>query len=182
MKVWQRILLAGVIALLIPEDAKAQRWPLSFEPSGGRAWASYRGEEYRYNGNVAGDLLLAYAFGRAEKGRPVLAISHGFQSPWATDLLCILKPDGSCVPSFPTITMTGLLFGYESGTGNLRVVAGPTDIYLGNSSLAWQARANVFMPLISHMSVGLTARAAHLPRYQGRSFNLLSTGLVVRIR
>ncbi|CAN5678609.1 hypothetical protein BH23GEM6_BH23GEM6_10860 [soil metagenome] len=74
------------------------------------------------------DLVLGYSLKEVPGGRFIGGLALGVQGAIASDLSCLVLPDGGCAPDFPTFLSAGALLGVQRELWNgvaVRVLAGP---------------------------------------------------------
>lgn len=170
------------LSLVAPGAVHGQgAWPVSLEASLGRGSGSTSGEYRSNDAGLVGDLLAAVDIVPIPAGRLVYAMSIGVQGTGAVTSNCIPASGGGCVPGFPEFTLIGALGGWETSNRVLRLLAGPTYVAT-DGAFGWQARASVFLPPLSHVSLGLLLRGAIIPDYDGATFRLIAGGITLRLR
>jgi hypothetical protein len=104
--------------------------------------------------------------------------------PYASNDMCVLGPDGSCLPSHAGFAFVGLLAGWESRGARLRALAGPAFAISGgpHPALALQSRIETAFPIVRHVALIGSLRAALVPSYERALYSLVSAGLGVRLR
>lgn len=96
------------------------------------------------------------------------------------DLLCLLSPDGRCIPQYPGFGAVGMVGGYQwrrSSALRLRVLGGPgyyTAYFDQNSttshSVGVGGRTDVGVRLFGPVSATLAVRGAWIPNIRGQSY------------
>jgi hypothetical protein len=180
-----RVLIASACAvlLLVPYPAWCQTpWPVSLELGLGRGSGHTSGVYLANGGGLTADAVLASRVHDQSSGGLVVAVGVGIQGAGPYDGVCLLKPEGGCIASFPEFTMASALLGWETSNTVLRLLAGPGYVVSGDGGLALQGRVNLVLPLVSRLGIGASVRGALVPKYDGESFTLVSGQLLLRIR
>jgi len=89
---------------------------------------SGQGGTYANREGATFDLVLGYSLQERAVGQLVGGMTLGVQSAIASDLSCLILPDGGCAPDFPTVLSGGLLLGVQRDLWqgmSARVFTGP---------------------------------------------------------
>jgi hypothetical protein len=144
---------------------------------GGHGW---RGGERVERGLIAADLLAAIRLA-GDTGQGFL-VGFEVSRDWQMngDLLCLVRPDGGCIPQYPGFDALNVLGGHQwqwVHALRVRVFGGPgyyTAYFDHNSttnhSLGVGARTDVAVYLYRPLSATVTARGAWVPRIRGQSY------------
>jgi hypothetical protein len=150
-------------------------------PGGGRTNGNYVEREVQA---AALDVTLAVRPHREARGGFLAGLNWGVQGPTGgEDLICILRPDGTCKEHFPTFNFIGGLAGWESERGVIRLTGGPAYARIDDDAgaLALQARAELAAPVFPHVGAVASLRGTHLPNAAGSHFSFFAVGFGVRI-
>jgi hypothetical protein len=182
------VLAVGLGAPVLAQDRPAVP-PVSVEVSLGAGVG--RGGTFRDRVGVALDATLGWRVRPTADGALVLALSGAVQgSPAAVDI-CLLTPDGTCVPAYPFFYSVGLTGGREWAlrqNASDRFLAGPAYYGAGNRhgagsrAFGLQGRVDVATPPLWRVALLGSFRGAVLPSYGGDAHVLAAAGLGVRVR
>lgn len=174
-----------MLAVALPAFAGAQ-WPVTVEVTAGIGRGHTSGEYRSNRTGVTGEVLVGAALQPLGSGRWTLATTLGVQGSGPLDASCIPRPDGSCVPGFPDFELASILAGWETGSGQLRILTGPAAARghgdWRNVRVAWLSRLDVATRARRHLALIGSLRSALVPAYRGDRFLLASLGLGVRLR
>ena len=140
---------------------------------------------YRDNrSGVTLDAILAARVRTLRRGALVAGVNVSVQGSGAYDTICLLAPDGGCIPEFPSFEIVGALVGWQDRNAFVRVTTGAAYVQAGweDWSVAWQGRADLALPVTSHVAAVASLRSTLVPNYpRGDSFQLFAFGLGVRV-
>jgi len=93
------------------------------------------------------------------------------------------------MPDYPQFTSVGILVGWTSAAGRVRVLGGVASVHAVHDDPADKPDYTVGVPLRvegviakwQHLAAVASLRVTVLPRYRSNAYSLLSTGLGVRI-
>jgi hypothetical protein len=139
----------------------------------GQGWTDAKGLGGDYA--VFADALIGLGIGSW-----FVAATAGIQGGGDYKTICILRPDGSCLPPHPDAKELALVVGVETMNRSARLLAGPT--YATEGTLGLQVRADAFLPVDWRLSPMTGARYSVLPGFNGGTLHLLKIGLGIRIR
>lgn len=166
-------------------SATAQRpWPVWFEANLGLGLGATSAQYRDNNVGISADALLGFQVHKLSHGAVVTALAVGVQSGGPVTDVCILKPDGSCVPSWPGFQIFSLLAGWETSTSAVRVMAGPAYVRVDYDPVpvAASARFDAAFALASHFSFTTSVRAVLLRSDNSDAFQLFAIGIGFRVR
>lgn len=132
---------------------------------------------------MTADLLVAVRSPPALVHGLTTAVSIGVQGTGPVTDVCLIGPDGTCVPRFPQFTLVSILAGWETDTfTTVRILTGPAYAHADEGAFAWQGRVDLTIPVLWRLSLALAGRAAFVPNYRGDSFRLGSVEMGLRFR
>ena len=177
------VLCLTVVVLISPSASQAQRSnPISLEANIG---ASYGGSSGAFgpSGGFSGDALVGYRIPTNAPGPFVLGISGSGQAPGVHAVSCDVVPGGSCTNSFPTFWIFSALAGWETESGNARILVGPAVAISSSHRVgAGQLRLELARPVSTRASFLVSGRFAYIPQYRGDVFRLAALGVGFRLR
>jgi hypothetical protein len=144
---------------------------------GGHGW---RGGERVERGLIAADLLVTIRLGGDTRQGFLVGLEASRDWQMNGDLLCLVRPDGGCIPQYPGFDAVSVVGGHqwrlEPGL-RVRVLGGPGyyTAYFDhnitkNHSLGVGARTDVAVRLYRPVSATVAARGAWIPRIRGQSY------------
>ena len=88
------------------------------------------------------------------------------------------------MPPHPEFAFLGYLVGWESPSARIRVLGGPAYALARweHPAFALQSRVDVALPIIRHLALIGSLRAAVVPNYGHASYKVLSAGIGLRVR
>jgi hypothetical protein len=144
---------------------------------GGHGW---RGGERVERGLIAADLLAAIQLGGDTRQGFLVGFEVSRDWQMNGDLLCLVRPDGGCLPQYPGFDALNVVGGHQwqwLPALRVRVLGGPgyyTAYFDHNSttshSLGVGARTDVAVHLYRPVSATIAARGAWVPRIRGQSY------------
>ena len=144
---------------------------------GGHGW---RGGERVERGLIATDLLVAIGLAGDARQGLVVGFEASRDLQISGDLLCLARPDGTCIPQYPGFGGLTVVAGYEWGRSRefaVRVLGGP-GYYTAHldhnsatiNSIGFGARTDLSVRLYGPASGTLAARGAWVPHVRGQSY------------
>lgn len=178
--------LALACAAALPPDAAAQRrFGPSVEASLGISAGG--GGTYYHRTGGAMDAVVAIPVAGTRDRTWVAGVTGTANGPVAVDDVCLVGPNDTCVPDYPTFVSLGVLAGVQSRLGrgfSSRVLAGPAYYQAvdGGDTFGLQGRVDVAKPLVFRTALVASVRGAVLPRYEGETLRFAAFGLGLRIQ
>jgi hypothetical protein len=165
-----------------------ERTPASLEASAGVGFG--RGGTFRDRTAIALDATLGWRIGETASGAMVLALSGGVQGNSGATDICVIAPDGGCVPAYPLFYSLGAAAGWEWARGrgaSARVLAGPAYYRAvrrdgGGGTVGLQGRVDLATPALWRVALVGSLRGAVLPSLRGDAHTLGTAGLGVRVQ
>ena len=178
-----RVVIGTVLLAICTLPAAAQRrTPVSVEFNVGAGFGSSSSAAYGPSRAVSADLLLGYRLRASASSGLVLALSGSTQAS-GVHVVCDIVPGGSCTRNFPNFWIASGLVGWETGNGQVRILAGPALALSGSEQAgAAQARLELAKPLAGRWSLLASGRLAYLPEHGGDAFTLGAVGIGLRVR
>lgn len=147
------------------------------------------GPEVVSRGSIAADALLAMRRATGRSSGLLTGISVGLQGPPPSGDKCVLNQTGQCLPSYPLFTSIGVLAGWASAAGSVRVLGGIASVQVEKDNGADRRDYTVGLPVrvesvlarFSHLAAVASVRVTVLPRYRGNAYALLASGVGFRI-
>lgn len=100
----------------------------------------------------------------------------------AHNAMCVVRPEGGCVPHYPDFAFHSAVVGWENARATARLSTGPVYARAEAGAWGWVARWDGAVPLFLHVSITASLRGYVIPDYRGDSFQLFGFGLGGRIR
>jgi hypothetical protein len=172
-----------LVSIVAPSGAQsAARVSVTVTGGPGTGWTN--GEYRGGRSAVAVDVLLGARFGREAGGHVIAGMEGGIHGAAAQTADCVIGTSGECIPGFPEFTTLGILAGWESAGGRLRLMAGPTLALPSGSdaTLGLQSRLDLAGRLIWRLAGVASVKSQIIPSYRGHAVGLLSAGLGIRVQ
>jgi len=133
------------------------------------------------------DLVLGYRLGDSSLGNLIGGLTFGAQGAIATDLSCLILPDGGCAPNFPTLLSGGAFVGVRRDLGGVvsaRALAGPAYHFSLDAAGAPGLQGSLDFSAPARHPIAVTAmlRQAALFGYRGETLTITSFGLGFRFQ
>lgn len=173
-------------SLLTNEAAAQSNMPVTAEATVG--FRVGHGGSYDSRGGVALDLTSTYRLRETRVGTLIAGATLGIQTPaLATDLSCLVLPDGGCAPDFPGMISVSALAGVQRGstrTAAARLLLGPTyhQTWEDGGGIGLQGRVDVWTPTWNRTSVVAGLRHTLLPSIRGEAVGITSFGVGLRVQ
>jgi hypothetical protein len=113
-------------------------------------------------------------------GSFVVGAGAAIQPAGNYDLVCVVRPDGSCVPRPDNAGELAMLVGREVADGSVRLLAGLTYATVG--TLGAQLRVDAFLPVDGRVTPMAGLQYSALPGFNDGTLHLLKLGVGLRIR
>jgi len=178
-----------VVALTFPLRASAQ-WvrPLSLDMNVGRGYL-LGGPEVVSRASIVLDGLLTMRLAKDGRSGLLAGMSAGWQGPPPGGDRCVLDQAGQCLHDYPQFTSVGVLAGWTSAAGRVRVLGGVASVRADKKDYPDRYDYTVGLPLrvdcavaqFSHLAVVASLRGTVLPRYRGSAYTLFASGVGFRI-
>lgn len=178
----------ALVSILLPtrETAAQSHLPVSAEATVGIRLG--HGGSYDNRGGAALDLAITYRIRELAAGTLVAGAALGIETAaLATDLDCLMLPDGGCAPDFPGLFSVAAIAGVQRGsarTASARLLLGPTyhQPWEGRGGVGLHGRVDVSTPPWRHTAVVGSLRHTLLPDFRGEAVGITSLGLGLRIQ
>ncbi|HEY5492294.1 MAG TPA: hypothetical protein VIK25_13975 [Gemmatimonadaceae bacterium] len=178
-----------VVALTFPLRATAQlarRFSLDMNVGPGYLLG---GPEVLSRASIVLDGLLTMRLAKDGRSGLLAGMSVGWQGPPPSGDICRLGQDRQCLDDYPQFSTVGVLAGWTSAAGRVRVLGGVASVRADKKDYADRYDYTVGLPVrvdcavakFSHLAVVASLRGTVLPRYRGNAYTLLASGLGFRI-
>ncbi len=136
----------------------------------------------RFHGDASGLSLDALVSTRdaVNQNARILALALGLQATGPRTAVCFDDGNGGCIPGYPEVYSVSALIGWQSDSGVIRLLAGPSLAYLDNSAVGAHIRLDVTMPVTERFAFVSYARAQSYAVSGASPYNLLGVGLGIR--
>ena len=178
-------LLTVIAALSASEPAYAQRAPAWSFGVGAGAGGSFTGTSVKdgpWAAMPAVDLTLMF---RPRPSHNAFVFGLNATGIWIypSNDMCVIAPDGGCLPGHALFSFGGVLAGWESRGSRLRVVGGPAFAVADgpHPALGLQARVEGALPIVRHLSFAGSLRGGLVPNYEGATYSLVGAGIGLRL-
>ena len=140
--------------------------------------------------SIALDGLLTVRLPKVGNSGLLAGMSVSWQGPPPSGDKCVPdRPFGQCLQNYPQFTTVGVLAGWTSAAGRVRVLGGVASVRADKEDYADRYDYTVGLPVrvdcavakFSHLAVVASLRGTVLPRYRGNAYTLLASGLGFRI-
>ncbi len=179
-----------VIALTLQLRATAQMArPLSLDMNVGLGYL-LGGPEVLTRASIVLDGLLTMRLATNARSGLLAGISLGWQGPPPSGDKCVRdQPVGPCLQNYPQFTSVGVLTGWTSAAGRVRVLGGVASVRADQKNyparhdytIGFPVRVESVLAKFSHLAAVASLRGTVLPRYRGSANTLLASGVGFRI-
>jgi len=178
-----------VVALTFPLRANAQSArAVAIEMNVGPGYL-FGGPEVLSRASIVLDGLLTMRLAKNGSSGLLAGISVGWQGPPPSGDRCVLDQAGRCLHDYPQFSTVGVLAGWTSAAGRVRVLGGFASVRADTKDYPDRYDYTVGLPVrvdcavakFSHLAVVASLRGTVLPRYRGNAYTLLASGLGFRI-
>jgi hypothetical protein len=178
-----------VMALTLPCIATAQsaRHP-SLDMNVGPGYL-LGGPEVLSRGSFGADGLLTMRLAKDGNSGLLAGISVSWQAPPPSGDICRPGQATQCLHDYPQFTTVGVLAGWTSAAGRVRVLGGVASVRAQpeeqwakpDYTMGFPVRVESVLAKFPHLAVVASLRGTVLPRYRGNAYTLLASGLGFRI-
>ena len=181
-----------VVALTFPLRATAQlARRLSLDMNVGPGYL-LGGPEVLSRASFGADGLLTMRLAKDGSSGLLAGMSLSWQGPPPSGDSCKRdQPYGPCLQDYPQFSTVGVLAGWTSAAGRVRVLGGVASVKAKKDytdyadrydyTVGLPVRLDCAVAKFSHLAVVASLRGTVLPRYRGNAYTLLASGLGFRI-
>lgn len=176
-----------VVGLAVPYCATAQR-ALSLDVNVGPGYLA-GGPDVLSRASMVADGLLTVQPTPGRRSGLLAGMSASWQGPLPSGDKCVLDHAGHCLPDFPHFSSVGVVVGWSSAAGRVRVLGGVASVLATHDDYSPTSDYTIGLPVrlegvlakASHLAIVASLRVTLLPRYRGDSYALLASGLGFRL-
>lgn len=162
-----------------PLMAQTSSHRFSVDLSAGVGYGS-GGDERTDRTGVATEIFAAWRSAADMQASGIIGIDAAWQWQFASDAICIVGRNNSCIPSYPTFNEVSVVAGGEWPMGaneTMRLVAGAGD-FIGTDehgqrvshAFGLVGRFDFSLPVAQHAAMVIGARYAAVPNLHGQFF------------
>ncbi|MHB1313258.1 MAG: hypothetical protein ACYC3L_14680 [Gemmatimonadaceae bacterium] len=182
-----RALIAVALTFPLCASAQAAR-SLSLEMNVGPGYL-VGGPEVRSRGAFGADGVLTLRMAKDGSSGLLAGMSVAWQGPPPSGDNCVPGRAVQCLDNYPQFASVGLLSGWTSAAGRVRVLGGVAAVSAQpeeqsakpDHTIGIPVRVDGVLAKFSHVAVMASLRATVLPQYRGNAYTLFASGLGFRI-